>query len=171
MDVEGIKLTITIISAIIALLSFLGFGTVFAMLWKDRHDRKVAERNETSQLRENARNEQLKKLIGTEFNTAFLPISNSIKDLGLNIKSISDDLHLVKKGVQATCRNDLEDMYAKAEHDGFCSNEDKQRFEATYQAYHSLGKNGVMDAKREKLLALPDSKTTKKRKKVLVENK
>ena len=161
MDFESIKLIITIISAIIALLSLLGFGTVFAMFWKDRHDRKVAERTENSQLRENARNQQLKELISSELNIAFTPLIDQLTSIG-------NDLHLVKKGVQATCRNDLEDMYEKAEKDGFCSDADKKRFEATYQAYHSLGKNGVMDAKRERLLKMDETKKSKKR---LVEKK
>ena len=156
MDAEGIKLTITIIACVISVLSFLGFGTVFAMMWKDRHDRKQAEREENSQLRENARREELKTLIGSELTTAFTPVVTGLNEL-------VNDMHLVKKGVQATCRNDLEEMYAKAEKDGYCTNEDKQRFEQTYQAYHSLGRNGVMDAKRERLLALPESKPVRRR--------
>ena len=93
-----------------------------------------------------------------------------ITPLATDLTEIKADMHLVKKGVQATCRNDLEEIYAQAEKDGYCSNEDKERFETTYQVYHSLGKNGVMDAKRDRLLALPESKKTKAKTK-LVENK
>ena len=52
--------------------------------------------------------------------------------------------------------------YEKAEKAGYCSSDDKMKFEATYQAYHSLGKNGVMDVKREKLLQMPETKIRKK---------
>lgn len=165
MDRETIKFIVTIVSAIIALLSFLGLGTLFAMFWKDLHDKKKKERDENSELREAKRLNDMKNLIQTEL---LSPIQTQLTNIGSDIK-------LVKKGVQATCRNDLEDMYAKAEKDGFCSNEDKQKFESTYQVYHALGNNGVMDAKRERLLALPESKPTARRaapkKKVLVESK
>ena len=73
-----------------------------------------------------------------------------------SLKEIKEDVILLKKGIQATCRNDLEEMFEKAEKQGFCSNNDKMKFEASYQVYHALGKNGVMDIKREKILKMPE---------------
>lgn len=97
------------------------------------------------------------------------PLEASMKDIKTDIEKVKVDLEKVKKGVQVGNRTDLEQIADKAEKQGFCSAYDKQRFEATYQAYHALGKNGVMDAKRDKVLAMPESKPVKKT--ILVENK
>ena len=99
-----------------------------------------------------------------------LYVTTALAPIVGTLQTITTDLGYLKKGTQATCRNDLEDIFKKAEKDGYCSNEDKQRFEQTYQAYHSLGKNGVMDAKHAKILGLPDKKpvrhTTPKRRRL-----
>ena len=47
--------------------------------------------------------------------------------------------------------------------DNNISAENKQRFENTYNSYHALGKNGVMDAKRDKILAMPEHKAYTRR--------
>lgn len=115
---------------------------------------KNKEEDKIELLKYNGYKEELKTII----NEALVPVKEDLVE-------VKADLTLVKKGTQATCRNDLEEMFAIAEKQGYCSNEDKQKFEATYQAYHMLGKNGVMDAKREKLLAMPEIKIKNSRKK------
>lgn len=111
---------------------------------------KNKEEDKIELLKYNGYKEELTTII----NEALVPVKEDLVEVKTN-------LTLVKKGTQATCRNDLEEMFAIAEKQGYCSNEDKQKFEATYQAYHMLGKNGVMDAKREKLLAMPETKPVK----------
>ena len=128
-------------------------------------ERKAEKKNEEEDkielLKYNGYKEELKTII----NEALVPVKEDLVE-------VKADLALVKKGTQATCRNDLEEMFAIAEKQGYCSNEDKQKFEATYQAYHTLGKNGVMDAKREKLLEMPEIKIKNSQKvKVLEESK
>lgn len=163
MDADTIKLIFSIVSLVVAVLSLAGFGTVTGMMWKDRHDKKKADKEEIEELKSDARKASLKEVISAELTTALAPIVGTLQ-------TITTDLGYLKKGTQATCRNDLEDIFKKAEKDGYCSNEDKQRFEQTYQAYHSLGKNGVMDAKHAKILGLPDKKpvrhTTPKRRRL-----
>jgi hypothetical protein len=112
---------------------------------KNKAEDKAAE--EIEQLRHDKYLSDLKAII----NEAIDPMKNDIAEIKI-------DLQKVQAGTQATCRNDLEEMYLAAEKKGYCSNEDKEKFEATYQAYHALGKNGVMDVKREKLLKLPEIK-------------
>ena len=111
---------------------------------RNKAEDKAAE--EIEQLRHEKQLSDLKKII-----------DDAIEPVKSDISEIKIDLQKVQAGTQATCRNDLEEMYEAAESKGFCSNEEKQRFESTYQAYHSLGKNGIMDVKREKLLNLPES--------------
>lgn len=135
------------------------FGTIFGILGvtsyiSKRMEHKAEQKNKKDDeiylLKYNGYKDELKTII----DDALIPIKK-------NLSEVKEDLILVKKGTQATCRNDLEEMFAIAEKQGYCSNEDKQKFEAAYQAYHMLGKNGVMDAKREKLLAMPEHKIKK----------
>ena len=38
--------------------------------------------------------------------------------------------------------------------DGKIDDDDLDMWEASYQAYHSLGKNGIMDSRRQELIKL-----------------
>lgn len=62
----------------------------------------------------------------------------------------------LEKGVQALLRDRLYNMYDKYMDKGYAPIWAKENFENLYLQYHSLGKNGVMDEKREKFLDLPD---------------
>lgn len=130
----------------------------------DREAQKLEEQKRLEKMRHEEYKAELTQIIGG----ALQPI---VKDLEL----IKSDIALVKRGVQVTCRNDLEDLADRADKQGYMSSYDKQRFESSYQSYHALGKNGVMDARRDRVLALPENKsvakkrTTKAKKQILVE--
>lgn len=128
----------------------------------EEEKRKLEEQKRLEQMRHEEYKAELKAIIGE----AVAPL---VSDLDL----IKADLKLVKGGVQVTCRTDLEELADKAEKQGFLSAYDKDRFEITYQKYHALGQNGVMDAKRDRILKLPESKVRKPRvkKQVLIEKK
>lgn len=133
-----------------------------------KEDEEEAKKMEEQKKLEEMRHEEYKAELKLIINNATAPI---IKDL----ESIKDDIILLKTGVQGNCRSDLEDLADKADKQGYMSAYDKQRFESTYKSYHALGENGVMDAKRERILAMPEHKATAKRrtskKQVLLENK
>jgi hypothetical protein len=59
----------------------------------------------------------------------------------------------VKNGVQAILRYDMLTAYSKFRTSG-CTIEEKQSFENMYNCYHKLGKNGVMTAFYEKVMAM-----------------
>ena len=61
----------------------------------------------------------------------------------------------IEHGVQAVLRDRLRYLYKTYKKAGYADLDDKDDWENMYQQYHTLGKNGVMDATREKLLALP----------------
>lgn len=138
---------IAIIGLLGTVLGVLGVTAYISRRMEHKAELKNKEEDKIELLKYNGYKEELKTII----NEALVPVKDDLVE-------VKADLTLVKKGTQATCRNDLEEMFAIAEKQGYCSNEDKQKFEATYQAYHMLGKNGVMDVKREKLLAMPEIK-------------
>lgn len=98
-------------------------------------------------------------------------IAEALAPLNAELIEIKTDLGYVKKGVQVTCRNDLEELADKADKQNWLSRYDKDRFDSAYNAYHNLGKNGVMDATYRHVMELPESKPVTKKKKVLNESK
>lgn len=156
-----LEIVIAVIGLLGSIMGILGITTYVSKRMERKAEKKNEEEDKIELLKYNGYKEELKTVISE----ALVPVKEDLAE-------VKADLMLVKKGTQATCRNDLEEMFAIAEKQGYCSNEDKQKFEATYQAYHTLGKNGVMDAKREKLLEMPEIKIKNSQKvKVLEESK
>ena len=120
----------------------------------DAEEKKLEEQKKLEKMRHDEYKAELTSII----TSAIAPV---VQDL----ESIKKDLKLVKTGVQVTCRMCLEDIADKAEKQKFLSAYDKQRFESGYQSYHGLGENGVMDAKRDRLLSMPEYKPTSTKKK------
>jgi hypothetical protein len=58
-------------------------------------------------------------------------------------------------GVQALLRDRLLQGYRHYEEKGFADYDDRSNMENIYNAYHGLGKNGVMDDMRQQFLKLP----------------
>lgn len=71
------------------------------------------------------------------------------------IWTMYQNIKLLMKAVQAQMRGQLLDDYYKYEEQGWISDGDMQEWENQYKAYHSLGKNGVLDSKYETLLKFP----------------
>ena len=62
----------------------------------------------------------------------------------------------IKRGIQALLRDRLLQGYKHYEQKGWADYEDKANIDNIYQQYHALGKNGVMDARHERFVSLPD---------------
>ena len=67
----------------------------------------------------------------------------------------AEDQQLIKKGIQALLKNDLKVRYDYWLEQGYAPEDARDDLEAEYQIYHSLGRNGVMDSRRNRFLALP----------------
>lgn len=66
-----------------------------------------------------------------------------------------EDIRLLKKGIQALLKNDLKVRYDYWLDQDYAPEDAREDLEAEYRIYHSLGKNGVMDGRRARFLALP----------------
>lgn len=64
-------------------------------------------------------------------------------------------IHAIEHGIQATLRDRLQYLYKSYDRRHYAEIDEKEDWEFMYQQYHALGKNGVMDDTRQKLLALP----------------
>ena len=65
-------------------------------------------------------------------------------------------LRAVRKGMQLILRASLNDMYVRFQQQPPTADE-KQIFEELYKCYEQLGENGVMKAKHETVLAMPET--------------
>lgn len=65
-------------------------------------------------------------------------------------------MKVLAKAQQAQMRSQLLEQYHKYMKDGYISEEHMEDWENQYQAYHSLGKNGILDNRRNALLKLPN---------------
>ena len=64
-------------------------------------------------------------------------------------------LKVLAKAQQAQMRSQLLEQYHSYIKDGYISEEHMEDWENQYQAYHSLGENGILDSRRETLVKLP----------------
>ena len=62
----------------------------------------------------------------------------------------------VMSGVQAMLRDRLLQGYRHYEAQGYADYNDRSNMENMYNAYHNLGKNGVMDDMQKKFMRLPE---------------
>lgn len=77
-----------------------------------------------------------------------------------NIQQSTADLkeHITTKtdiALQAILRNKLYEIYDRSIDREYATKDDRDNFINLYDKYHSLGKNGVMDTKKEEFLKLP----------------
>ena len=66
----------------------------------------------------------------------------------------SKKIDVLMNAQQKQMRRDLTQDYHKYMDQGFIDDDDLDMWEASYQAYHSLGINGVMDTRRDELMYL-----------------
>ena len=94
-------------------------------------------------------------LVGLIVTALFNGLINFPKKKKAQDDKMKDDIHLLKKGIQALLKNDLKVRYDHWLDAGYCPEDSKNDLEKEYQIYHALGKNGVMDSKRNEVLRLP----------------
>ena len=71
-----------------------------------------------------------------------------------NCIQYTKQLKVLAKAQQAQMRSQLLQQYHLYMDDGWISEEHMEDWENQYQAYHSLGENGVLDSRRADLLKL-----------------
>ena len=81
-------------------------------------------------------------------------IKEEIDPLMQKTTKMESDLELMKKGTQASLRNNLYELYDECSRKGYATYDERHNFENLYDNYHKLGANGVMDDIRRKFLDL-----------------
>ena len=66
----------------------------------------------------------------------------------------SKKIDILMNAQQKQMRRELQMDYRKYIEQRYIEDDDLDMWESSYQAYHSLGKNGVIDDRRQRLIAL-----------------
>lgn len=82
--------------------------------------------------------------------TLFACVSYFIKAL----MKFSKKIDILMNAQQKQMRRELTQDYHKYIAQGYIDDDDLDMWEASYQAYHALGENGIMDSRREDLIHL-----------------
>lgn len=69
--------------------------------------------------------------------------------------SLYNKISILMKAVQAQMRRDLLKQYYDAKERGYISSDDLDEWINQYNSYHALGKNGVLDKRKDELLTMP----------------
>lgn len=85
---------------------------------------------------------------------SIIGVPSLVTIIGFLIK-LWQQVTILMKAQQAQMRSNLLQQYYRYMEQGWIYQDDLDDFENQYQSYHALGKNGVMDTKRDELLKLP----------------
>lgn len=146
---DWLTILISCLTAVSTIFGLFGVSVYVNERVKHKATKKNAEEDAKEAEAQRQKNEHYGKMIVDAVGEKIAPIE-------VELKGVKDDLVKLKAGVQASNRADLQALVDKADQQGWLSPYDKERFCQLYQAYHNLGKNGVMDAHRARVLALPD---------------
>lgn len=94
-------------------------------------------------------------LVGLLVTAIFNGIINFPKKKKKEEEQIIADLNLLKRAIQVLLKNDLKVRYDYWLSLGYAPEDAKDDLEKEYIIYHGMGKNGVMDERRAKVLKLP----------------
>lgn len=153
-----------ILSIVVSIFGLCGFSVYINERVKHRANKKNIKEDEKEAEFKKIEEMEYRKLLKEVVVEEVSPLINSVDD-------IKKDIEKLKHGVQASNRADLEVLVEKADTQGYLSKYEKDRFEQLYMAYHALGKNGVMDASRKRILNLPEHPLIDKKQCELIEIK
>lgn len=106
-----------------------------------------------------------KLMLGKALDTKFEALSKRLDEIDERLKTNQRHVTEVSDAaLQALLRSELYEIYETWVPKKYAPTWAKENFENLYVRYHSLGKNGVMNEKREVFLALPDTKPFKEKK-------
>lgn len=94
-------------------------------------------------------------LVGLIVTAIFNGIINFPKKKKQEEQQIIADLNLLKRAIQVLLKNDLKVRYDYWIELGYAPEDAKDDLEKEYIIYHGMGKNGVMDERRAKVIKLP----------------
>lgn len=148
-------LTLVITTAITVAVTILVTALVNHFLNRPKERKKREE--EERQIREQRQTEV--KALTVNLQTLKDCLEQFKQEDEAHIKALTDlnsSIAILKSGMQDILKHDLKNRYDYWLDRGYASADIKEDIEHTYNIYHNLGANGVMNASRKKFLNLPN---------------
>lgn len=119
---------------IIALIiSMLGISTVTGLIWKDLHDKKLANSEHVKELKKREAQDNLRGVIQEEN-----------KNLQDSVIKIQDTIDIISEGTLCVLRNDILKGYYDCVKKGFRNDYDYTNIHELYDAYQKLHGNSFV---------------------------
>lgn len=96
-----------------------------------------------------------------EFIQQLTSLTSSVQNVDsklLKLDDINKDLNTIKAGLQKTLLYTLRGIHYELVSRGWCTAEEKMEFQEAYDAYHSLGENGIADSYKKEVMDLPEKR-------------
>lgn len=168
MDIEVIKLILSICALVISVLTLCGFGVYMSLHTQKRFEKKEAEKQRIEAAKQKANNEALMELINKALDSKITPIA-------ADVASIKSNLSLNTEGTVTLLRNDMKkalDFYK--EDKGYATTNDKAAWMELYNTYSKLGGNHFkeyVNGWKQEIQNLPPEPKKKKSRQKLNESK
>lgn len=155
------EITEVFTTIIIPILSLLGIGTLFSLIWR-RSFKKLEKRDEKREQEQKELTkmhyEQNERHIEEIFQEQIKPIQEEIKEIKTTIDNnqVTSDAKdkILSDGVLAGLRNDIIKFNDSCKAKGFVTKRDVSNFNDMLKAYHALGGNSYVKAVEEEFNSL-----------------
>lgn len=154
MDIEVVKLIISICALVVSILTLCGFGVYMSLHTKKRFEKKEAEKAAEEERKARENNEALMRLINAALDTKITPIAE-------DVSLIKSNLSLNTEGTVTLLRNDMKKALDLYKDRGFASTSDKASWMELYNTYAKLGGNHFreyVDGWKQEVRELPVEK-------------
>lgn len=125
-------------------VSVLSLSTVSSLVWKDLHDKKVANSQHVKELKQKESAEQIRNIIAEE-----------VKPICDKMDYINDRLEKIGNGTLSTLRNDILRCYYDCLGKGYRNDYDYENLHDLYDSYDELNGNSFVSDIMARFDALP----------------
>lgn len=136
---EWYQILSLVVSAVVSILTLLGFGTVMKFYWEDKHKKKLEETEEAKKRKKEERHKEITDAVSEIFN----PCSDKIVS---SIHNIEKRLDLAEKCDLAELRNSLMNIYYNCATKGYRTEDDSKNYREMHEVYAALGGNSFIDS-------------------------
>ena len=136
---EWYQILSLVVSAVVSILTLLGFGTVMKFYWEDKHKKKLEETEEAKKRKKEERHKEIIDAVSEIFN----PCSERIVE---SVGKIEKRLERAEKCDLAELRNSLMGIYYACNAKGYRTEDDSKNYREMHDAYNSLGGNSFIDS-------------------------
>lgn len=128
-----------VVSAVVSILTLLGFGTVMKLYWEDKHKKKLEENEEVKKRKKEERHKEIIDAVSEIFS----PCSEKIVGV---INKIEQRLDLAEKCDLVELRNSLMNIYYNCAAKGYRTEDDSKNYREMHEVYRALGGNSFIDS-------------------------